>query len=59
MTAGLRRTPPRMARQIFQSWRAPYELTSVQAGEVEAVHKVTTENVYAQHLVPVEAKPTS
>ena len=45
-----------MARQIFQSWRAPYELTSVQAGEVEAVHKVTTENVYAQHLVPVEGQ---
>ena len=56
MTTGLKYSPPQMARQIFQSWRAPYELTSVQAGEVEAVHKVTTENVYAQHLVPVEGQ---
>ncbi len=56
MTTGLKYAPPQMARQIFQSWRAPYELTSVQTGEVEAVHKVTTENVYAQHLVPVEGQ---
>ena len=26
---------------------APHQMTSVQAGEVEAVHKITTENVYA------------
>ena len=31
-------------------------MTSVQAGEVEAVHEVTTENVYKQHLVPVEGQ---
>ena len=43
-------------RKIFQSWRAPYELTSVQAGEVEAVHQRTIENVYAQHIVPVEGQ---
>ncbi|MBK5222655.1 MAG: DUF2088 domain-containing protein [Acidimicrobiia bacterium] len=43
-------------RQIFQSWEAPYELTSVQAGEIEAVHEVTTANVYRQHLVAVEGQ---
>ena len=31
-------------------------MTSVQAGEVEAVHEVTTANVYEQHLVPVEGQ---
>src|SRR3954452_905709 len=41
----LDRAPARIARQIFQSQRAPYGLTSVQAGEVEAVHAQTTENV--------------
>ena len=33
--------PPAPAT-IFQSWKAPHQLTSVQAGEVEAVHEVTT-----------------
>ncbi|MEZ5230302.1 MAG: lysophospholipid acyltransferase family protein [Acidimicrobiales bacterium] len=41
---------------MFHSWKAPYELTSVQAGEVEAVHRKTTEMVYKQHLVPVEGQ---
>ena len=31
-------------------------MTSVQAGEVEAVHQVTTENVYRQQLVEVEGQ---
>ena len=56
MTAGLKVGTTQMVRKIFQSWRAPYELTSVQAREVEAVHKVTTEHVYAQHLVPVKGQ---
>ena len=39
-TAGaLERTPPRLARQIFHSIKAPHALTSIQAGEVEAVHE--------------------
>ena len=45
-----------MARLIFPSWRTPYELTPEQAVEVEAAHKVTSENVYAQYLVPVEGQ---
>ena len=46
----------RQARRIFQGIRAPYGLTSVQAGEVEAVHQQTLENVYRQHLVRVEGQ---
>ena len=56
MKTGLDRLPSRTRRSIFQGWQAPHAMTSVQAGEVEAVHKVTTENVYAQHLVPVEGQ---
>ncbi len=49
-------TPSAARRKIFQAWEAPYELTSVQAGEVEAVHNKTLENVFAQHIVPVEGQ---
>ena len=37
-STALSKTPPRLARQIFHSIRSPHALTSVQAGEVEAVH---------------------
>ena len=36
--------------------KAPYTLTSIQAGEVEAVHKRTTEWVHKQQLVSVEGQ---
>ena len=36
--AALDATPARVSRQVFHSIRAPHALTSVQAGEVEAVH---------------------
>jgi lactate racemase len=55
-SAALEHTSPRLARRILQSVRAPVAMTSVQAGEVEAVHKLTTENVYAQQLVTVEGQ---
>ncbi len=55
-SAALRRAPARLARQVMHSVRAPQRLTSVQAGEVEAVHKLTTDNVYAQQLVVVEGQ---
>ena len=42
--------------RVMHSWEAPYALTSVQAGEVEAVHKLTTQHVYDQQLVPVEGQ---
>src|SRR4051794_39521743 len=44
----LERAPVRLARKIFMGIEAPHEMTSVQAGEVEAVHAITTENVYRQ-----------
>jgi len=56
MQAGLKRMSPRARRKAFHSWKAPYDITSVQAGEVEAVHRKTTEMVYKQHLVPVEGQ---
>ena len=56
MQKGLDLMPSSARRQIFNAWEAPYEMTSVQAGEVEAVHKVTTENVYQQQLVDVEGQ---
>jgi hypothetical protein len=49
-------TPPRLARQIFQSMLSPYAPTSVQAGEVEAVHDLTLENLHRQQLVAVEGQ---
>jgi lactate racemase len=55
-SASLERTPDRIRRSIFHSMRAPMGLTSVQAGEVEAVHASTTANVYRQQLVPVEGQ---
>jgi hypothetical protein len=50
------KAPTRVSRQILHGIKAPYELTSVQAGEVEAVHKQTTENVYRQQLVEVSGQ---
>jgi hypothetical protein len=52
----LDRTPPRVARGIFHSIKSPHAMTSVQAGEVEAVHGLTTDNVYRQQLVAVEGQ---
>ena len=54
--AALDRTPPAMARSILQRVRAPHRMTSVHAGEVEAVHTVTTEQVWRQQGVPVEGQ---
>jgi hypothetical protein len=56
VSKSLERTPPGLARKIFHSIRAPHEMTSVQAGEVEAVHALTTENVYSQQLVEVDGQ---
>ena len=56
MKAGLDRLPIKARRKIFHAWRAPYGVTSVQAGEVDAVHEVTTQRVFDQQLVPVEGQ---
>ncbi len=49
-------TPARLARPILHSIRAPHAMSSVQAGEVEAVHARTTEHVYAQQRLEVEGQ---
>jgi hypothetical protein len=56
VSKSLERTPPRLARSIFHSIKSPHRMTSVQAGEVEAVHAQTTEHVYRQQLVPVSGQ---
>jgi hypothetical protein len=52
----LDRVPVRVARSILHSVKSPHRMTSVQAGEVEAVHTLTTENVYAQQSVEIEGQ---
>ena len=56
MAAGLKRMPTKAARAIFHGWRAPMGMTGVHAGEIEAVHELTTADVYRQQLVPVEGQ---
>ncbi len=48
--------PPGVKRTVFHSMRAPYGLTSVQAGQVDTVHDRTLDQVRAQILVPVEGQ---
>jgi hypothetical protein len=56
MQKGLEVLPSKSRRKIFSSWQAPYEMTSIQAGEVEAVHEITTANVFKQQSVAVEGQ---
>jgi len=53
---GLDLLSPRRRRQALHSTLAPHAMTSVYAGEVEAVHELTTADVYAQQLVSVEGQ---
>ncbi len=55
-TKSLNRTPLRLARKIFHDMEGPHQMTSVQAGETEAVHKITLEHVHRQQLVHVEGQ---
>jgi hypothetical protein len=52
----LAKTPERIRRSIFQSIEAPHDLTGVQAGEIEAVHALTTAKVFEQQLVQVQGQ---
>ena len=52
----LGRTPGRIKNGIFNSIQAPHDMTSVQCGDIEAVHKVTTAKVFEQQLVHVEGQ---
>jgi hypothetical protein len=54
--SGLERIPRKASRQIFQKILSPHAMSSVAAGEVEAVHAATTETIYATQLVPVSGQ---
>ncbi len=49
-------TPRRVARSVFHSILSPHAMTSVSAGEVEAVHEITTANVLKQQNIDVEGQ---
>jgi lactate racemase len=48
--------PPRVRREFFRRIEAPYKVTGINAGEVEAVHDRTLENLHRQQLVEVEGQ---
>jgi hypothetical protein len=56
MSKSLDRTPERVARSIFQSIKAPHRIASVHAGEVESVHRLTTQQIHRQQLVEVDGQ---
>ncbi|HZY09468.1 MAG TPA: lactate racemase domain-containing protein [Ilumatobacteraceae bacterium] len=55
-TKSLHRTPIRLARKIFHSMEGPHQMTSVQAGETDTVHKITLDWVHKQQLVEVHGQ---
>jgi hypothetical protein len=50
------RAPSRIRREVFRRIEAPYGVTSIQAGETEAVHAQTLKNVHRQQLVEVNGQ---
>jgi len=53
---GLAALTPSARRSVMHSVKAPHQLTSVQAGEVEAVHASTLANLHRQQMVDVEGQ---
>src|SRR4029079_3431502 len=48
--------PPRVRREFYRRIEASYKVTGVNAGEVEAVHERTLENLHRQQLVEVDGQ---
>jgi hypothetical protein len=48
--------PPRARREVFRRIEAPYGLTGVHGGEVEAVHDRTLDTLHRQQLVEVQGQ---
>jgi lactate racemase len=48
--------PPRVRREFFRRIEAPYKITGINAGEVEAVHERTLTNLHRQQLVEVQGQ---
>ena len=49
-------SPLSLNRKIFYSVKSPYLVTGVNAGDTEAVHKITLENVYKQQLIEIQGQ---
>jgi hypothetical protein len=49
-------SPPRVRREFYRRIEAPYKVTGINAGEVEAVHARTLENLHRQQLVEVQGQ---
>ena len=56
MRRGMALAPEKLKHKLFHDLRAPYGLTGVSAGEVEAVHEKTLERVHRQQLVEVQGQ---
>ncbi len=56
MQKGLQLMTPKARRKVFHAHQAPYGMTSVQAGEVEAVHDSAVDNMLKQQLVQIEGQ---
>src|SRR5437667_936061 len=50
------RAPARFRREFYRRIEAPYRLTGIHAGDVEAVHKETLANVHRQQLTEVQGQ---
>ncbi len=48
--------PAKVRRKVWQAVEAPYEVTSVNAGEVNAVHERTLANVHRQQLTEIDGQ---
>jgi len=49
-------SPLSLNTKIFFANKAPYKVTSIQAGATEAVHPITLENVYRQQNIKIEGQ---
>ena len=58
-TKGATAAPNKLRHKIFTDVRSNYGLTGINAGKIEPVHEKTIETVHRQHLVEVQASPTS
>ena len=52
----LDRMPARARNALFMGIKSPHRMTSVQAGEVEAVHELTIGHVHRQQMVEVQGQ---
>ena len=56
VSKSLEMAPDSLKQKIFHNIQSPHAMTSVQAGEVEAVHELITATTLEQHLVTVEGQ---